>query len=65
MVMTSLAWSMKAWFALLLPTTGRRRHGLLGVEPWAYLKAVLQRIAEGVEPAQLTPRLWRATRTSS
>jgi len=25
MVMTALAWSMKAWFALLLPTTGRWR----------------------------------------
>ena len=25
MVMTSLAWSMKAWFALLLPTSGRWR----------------------------------------
>jgi len=37
--------------------------GLLGIEPWAYLKDVLQRIAEGDDPAQLTPRLWKAART--
>ena len=37
--------------------------GLLGVEPWAYLKDVLQRIAEGEDPAQLTPRLWKAARS--
>jgi len=37
--------------------------GLLGIEPWAYLKDVLQRIAEGQDPAQLTPRLWKAART--
>lgn len=36
--------------------------GLLGVEPWAYLKDVLQRIAEGEDPAQLTPRRWKAAR---
>lgn len=36
--------------------------GLLGVEPWAYLKDVLQRLAEGLDPAQLTPRLWQAAR---
>jgi transposase len=36
--------------------------GLLGIEPWAYLKDVLQRIAEGTEPASLTPRLWHAAR---
>jgi len=34
--------------------------GLLGIEPWAYLKDVLQRIAEGADPATLTPRLWKA-----
>lgn len=37
--------------------------GLLGVEPWAYLKDVLQRIACGENPATLTPRLWMAART--
>jgi hypothetical protein len=36
--------------------------GLLGVEPWAYLKDVLQRIAEGEAPTGLTPRLWKAAR---
>ena len=35
---------------------------LLDVEPWAYLKDVLQRIAEGEDPARLTPRLWKAAR---
>jgi hypothetical protein len=39
--------------------------GLLGVEPWAYLKDVLQRLAEGSDPATLTPRLWRSTRVTS
>lgn len=39
--------------------------GLLGIEPWAYLKDVLQRIAEGVDPATLTPRLWQATRSQA
>jgi len=34
--------------------------GLLGLEPWAYLKDVLQKIAEGIDPAQLTPRIWKA-----
>ena len=38
--------------------------GLLGVEPWACLKEVLQRIAEGTDPASLTPRLWKATRAT-
>ena len=33
---------------------------LLGVEPWAYLKDVLRRIAEGEDPATLMPRLWLA-----
>ncbi|HEX6812432.1 MAG TPA: IS66 family transposase [Planctomycetota bacterium] len=37
--------------------------GLLGIEPWAYLKDVLQRIAEGVDPTTLTPRIWKAART--
>jgi len=36
--------------------------GLLGIEPWAYLKDVLQKLAEGVDPAQLTPRIWKAAR---
>jgi hypothetical protein len=36
--------------------------GLLGVEPWAYLKDVLNRIAAGEDPATLTPRLWKAER---
>jgi transposase len=39
--------------------------GLLGVEPWAYFKDVLQRIAEGADPATLTPRLWKAAQTTS
>jgi transposase len=34
--------------------------GLLGIEPWAYLKDVLQRIAEGADAATLTPRLWKS-----
>ena len=37
--------------------------GLTGIEPWAYLKDVLQRIAEGCDPAALTPRLWKAARS--
>jgi len=39
--------------------------GLLGVEPWAYLKDVLQRISAGEDPAMLTPRLWKAARTQA
>jgi hypothetical protein len=39
--------------------------GLLGIEPWAYLKDVLQRLAEGGDPAQLTPRLWQAARLAT
>ena len=39
--------------------------GLLGIEPWAYLKDVLQRIAEGEAPATLTPRLWLAAQGKS
>ena len=39
--------------------------GLLGIEPWAYLKHVLQRIAEGVDPATLTPRRWKAAQNAS
>ena len=38
--------------------------GLLGIEPWAYLKDVLQRLAEGSDPAPLTPRIWNAARTT-
>ena len=38
---------------------------LLDIEPWAYLKDVLQRIAEGHDPAQLTPRLWKAARAKA
>lgn len=34
--------------------------GLLGIEPCAYLKDVLQRIAEGEDAATLTPRLWQS-----
>ena len=33
---------------------------LQGVEPWAYLKDVLQRLANGEKPETLTPRLWKA-----
>lgn len=39
--------------------------GLLGIEQWAYLKDALQRLAEGADAAQLTPRLWKAARTTS
>ena len=39
--------------------------GLLGIEPWAYLKDVLQRLAEREDPAQLTPRLWKAARDAA
>ena len=35
---------------------------LLGIEPWAYLKDVLQKLAEGCDPSVLTPRLWLAAR---
>ena len=38
--------------------------GLLGIEPWAYLKDVLQRLAEGSDPALLTPRIWNAASTT-
>ena len=38
---------------------------LLGIEPWAYLKDVLQRISEGHDSAQLTPRLWKAARAQA
>ncbi|HZO13941.1 MAG TPA: IS66 family transposase [Polyangiaceae bacterium] len=38
---------------------------LLDVEPWAYLKDVLQRLAESQDPAQLTPRLWKAARDNA
>lgn len=38
--------------------------GLLGVEPWTYLKDVLQQIAERVDPATLTPRLWKTAQTA-
>jgi hypothetical protein len=30
----------------------------------AHLTEVLQRIAEGADPASLTPRLWKATRAT-
>jgi len=39
--------------------------GLLGIEPWAYLKDVLQKVAEGVDPTKLTPRLWKAAQSTS
>lgn len=49
MVMTALAWSMKAWFALLLPTSGRwgkryrdEQHGLLRIEFRSFLNAVIR-----------------------
>ena len=49
MVMTALAWSMKAWFALLLPTTGRWRDRycdeqrcLLRMEFRTFLNAVIR-----------------------
>jgi hypothetical protein len=36
---------------------------LQGVEPWQYMKDVLQRLAEGEKPEMLTPRLWKAGRS--
>lgn len=49
MVMTSLAWSLKAWFALLLPTAGRWRdryrdeqRSLLRMEFRTFLNAVIR-----------------------
>lgn len=49
MVMTSLAWSMKAWFALLLPTSGRWRdrycdeqRSLLRMEFRTFLNAMIR-----------------------
>lgn len=49
MVMTALAWSMKAWFALLLPTTGRWRdrhcdeqRSLLRMEFRTFLNAMIR-----------------------
>lgn len=49
MVMSSLAWSLKAWFALLLPTSGRWRnrylveqHKLLRMEFRTFLNAVIR-----------------------
>jgi hypothetical protein len=35
---------------------------LQGVEPWAYLTDVLQRLAGGEPPATLTPRAWKTSR---
>ena len=35
---------------------------LLGVEPWAYLTDLLKRLANGEDPATLTPRSWKAQR---
>ncbi|MCC6673450.1 MAG: IS66 family transposase [Planctomycetes bacterium] len=37
---------------------------LQGVEPWAYLSDVLQRLANGADPATLTPRVWKTARPS-
>ena len=49
MVMTALAWSMKAWFALLLPVTGRwgeryqqEQRSLLRMEFRTFLNAVIR-----------------------
>ena len=69
--MRTVAVGRKNWMFAGSPEGGRRAAiiysltctcGLLGIEPWAYLKDVLQRIAEGENPAQLTPRLWKAAR---
>ena len=38
---------------------------LQGIEPWAYLKDVLQRLAQGEAPASLTYRAWNAIRVSA
>jgi transposase len=35
---------------------------LQAIEPWHYLKDVLQRLAEGDKPENLTPRRWKAGR---
>jgi hypothetical protein len=49
MVMTALAWSLKAWFALLLPTAGRwgdryreEQRGLLRMEFRTFLNAMIR-----------------------
>ncbi len=49
MVMTALAWSMKAWFALLLPTSGRwgeryrdEQRSLLRMEFRTFLNAMIR-----------------------
>lgn len=69
--MRSVAVGRKNWMFAGSAEGGRRAAtiyslvctcGLLGIEPWAYLKDVLQRIAEGADPATLTPRLWKAAR---
>ncbi len=69
--MRTVAVGRKNWMFAGSPEGGRRAAiiysltctcGLLGIEPWAYLKDVLQRIAEGEDPAFLTPRLWMAAR---
>lgn len=69
--MRTIAVGRKNWMFAGSPEGGQRAAtiyslvctcGLLGIEPWAYLKDVLQRIAEGEDPARLTPRLWWAAR---
>jgi hypothetical protein len=59
--MTSLAWSMKAWFALLLPTTGRWRdrycdeqRSLLRMEFRTFLNAMIRIPAQIVRTGRRT-----------
>ena len=56
MVMTALAWSLKAWFALLLPTSGRWRNryheeqrSLLRMEFRTFLNAIIRIPAQIVQ----------------
>jgi transposase len=39
--------------------------GLLGIEPWAYLKDVLQRLAEASSLRFSMPRVWSAARSQA
>src|SRR5690606_6187507 len=55
MVMTALAWSLKAWFALLLPTSGRwaeryrdEQRSLIRMEFRTFLNAIIRIPAQSV-----------------
>jgi hypothetical protein len=42
MVMVSLAWSLKAWFALLLPTNAAQKQAVLRMEFRTFLNAMMR-----------------------